>query len=231
MYLQDEDWARAAKLAFEMRHPGRLLAVVRQALERGTQVGMNGCWVCGAHALHACALCARGCCCCCCRDRSWDPIPAAQLVNSTGRPAHPMPPGARMCISSSSKPNPALQSTCSSTVCKPAGGPAHPGPPGGRMCIAFQQARVDLFVLVVSPPAGGPAHPGPPGGCHERGGPEAVPGVHPVRVLRAGCMQAAGGERGRVGGALRAHLQHACAFLACSVRMHSALRRACLAGM
>ncbi|PRW60889.1 transducin beta 3 isoform A [Chlorella sorokiniana] len=37
--LRDEDWSRAARLAFEMRHPGRLLAVVRQALERGTQEG------------------------------------------------------------------------------------------------------------------------------------------------------------------------------------------------
>ncbi|PSC70582.1 transducin beta 3 isoform B [Micractinium conductrix] len=37
--LQMEDWERAAALAFEMRHPGRLLRVVRQALERGQQEG------------------------------------------------------------------------------------------------------------------------------------------------------------------------------------------------
>ena len=36
---QMEDWERAAALAFEMRHPGRLLRVVRQALERGQQEG------------------------------------------------------------------------------------------------------------------------------------------------------------------------------------------------
>lgn len=37
--LQDEDYERATALAFEMRHPGRLLAVVRQALERGQAEG------------------------------------------------------------------------------------------------------------------------------------------------------------------------------------------------
>ncbi len=46
LHLQEEDWARAARLAFEMRHPGRLLGVVRQALERGTQVG-RVCWQTG----------------------------------------------------------------------------------------------------------------------------------------------------------------------------------------
>jgi hypothetical protein len=34
-----EDYERAAALAFEMRHPGRLLRVVRQALERGQHEG------------------------------------------------------------------------------------------------------------------------------------------------------------------------------------------------
>lgn len=33
--MQDEDFGEAARLAFEMRHPGRLLAVVRQVLELG----------------------------------------------------------------------------------------------------------------------------------------------------------------------------------------------------
>ena len=39
--LQDEDYERATALAFEMRHPGRLLAVVRQALERGQAEGAH----------------------------------------------------------------------------------------------------------------------------------------------------------------------------------------------
>lgn len=37
--LQDEDYERAAALAFRMRHPGRLLGVVRAALERGAAEG------------------------------------------------------------------------------------------------------------------------------------------------------------------------------------------------
>ena len=37
--LQDEDYSRAAALAFSMRHPGCLLAVVRQALQRGRAEG------------------------------------------------------------------------------------------------------------------------------------------------------------------------------------------------
>lgn len=36
---QDADYGRAAALAFEMRHPGRLLAVVRQALDQGVGDG------------------------------------------------------------------------------------------------------------------------------------------------------------------------------------------------
>lgn len=36
---QDEDFQRAAELAFEMRHPGRLLAVVRQAQDAGREEG------------------------------------------------------------------------------------------------------------------------------------------------------------------------------------------------
>lgn len=37
--LKDADHAKAVTLAFEMRHPGRLLAVVRQVLERGQHDG------------------------------------------------------------------------------------------------------------------------------------------------------------------------------------------------
>lgn len=37
--MQDADHAKAVTLAFEMRHPGRLLAVVRQVLERGQHDG------------------------------------------------------------------------------------------------------------------------------------------------------------------------------------------------
>lgn len=36
---QDQDYQRAAELAFEMRHPGRLLSVVRQAQDRGREEG------------------------------------------------------------------------------------------------------------------------------------------------------------------------------------------------
>ena len=44
---QDEDFGRAASLAFEMRQPGRLLAVLNKALERGPQESQVGGWVGG----------------------------------------------------------------------------------------------------------------------------------------------------------------------------------------
>jgi hypothetical protein len=36
---QDEDYSKAAALAFQMRHPGRLLRVVRSMLDQGPERG------------------------------------------------------------------------------------------------------------------------------------------------------------------------------------------------
>lgn len=197
--MQDEDWARAAKLAFEMRHPGRLLAVVRQALEQGTQARAGvpitclgwRCLLVSALASQRQAHCWSAPTSTTAPPRTDGAVAAPDSSLRAGGPPHPGPAGGHLRFTASAGRTPA-HPLLQFQSCILQEGPRILGRLVGMCSCSVLPGR--LHNQTVAAPvsyhttyAGGPPHPGPAGGRHERRGPEAVPGIHPVGGLLQCC--------------------------------------------